>query len=485
MSQVELKPACVFECFAQVNKVPRPSKKEEKMIAFLKDFAEIHKLEYKQDACGNVLICKEATPGMENRKKVVLQSHMDMVCEKNRDVEFDFEHDAIQTYVDGEWMRAKGTTLGADDGIGVAMQMAILASDEIQHGSIECLFTRDEETGLSGAFALEPGFMSGEMLINLDSEDEGQLFVSCAGGAGTTAVFHFEPIAAPTDYFYFELKVKGLTGGHSGDDINKMRANANKILARFLYNSMQKYDLYLCDIQAGGLHNAIPREAGAVCAIPMKDKENIRVDWNLFAADVEEEYSVTEKKMEFLLESTDRRATAVDRDVTRRLITALQAVHNGILSMCQDIDLVETSSNLASIRLQEGNQIVVVTSQRSSILSARHNMSNTIKAVFELAGATVTVGEGYPGWKMNPNSEILKLAVSTYKQLFGKEPRVLGIHAGLECGLFSEKYPGLDMVSFGPTLRGVHSPDERLLIPTVQMVWDHLLEILKQIPVKA
>ena len=217
----------------------------------------------------------------------------------------------------------------------------------------------------------------------------------------------------------------------------------------------------------------------------MKDKENIRVDWNLFAADVEEEYSVTEKKMEFLLESTDRRATAVDRDVTRRLITALQAVHNGILSMCQDIDLVETSSNLASIRLQEGNQIVVVTSQRSSILSARHNMSNTIKAVFELAGATVTVGEGYPGWKMNPNSEILKLAVSTYKQLFGKEPRVLGIHAGLECGLFSEKYPGLDMVSFGPTLRGVHSPDERLLIPTVQMVWDHLLEILKQIPVKA
>lgn len=486
MSQIELKPKCVFDCFARVNKVPRPSKKEEKMIAFLKDFAAEHQLAFKQDACGNVLISKAATPGMENRKTVVLQSHMDMVCEKNRDVEFDFEKDAIQTYVEGEWMHAKGTTLGADDGIGVAMQMAVLASDDIQHGPIECLFTRDEETGLSGAFALEPGFMSGDILINLDSEDEGQLFVSCAGGAGTTAVFPYETIEMPAGYFAFELKVKGLTGGHSGDDINKMRANANKILSRFLYNTMQKYDFYLCDIQAGGLHNAIPREAAAVCAIPMKDKESIRVDWNLFAADVEEEYSVTEKQMEFLLESVETPAVAVERGVATRLITALQAVHNGILSMCQDIDLVETSSNLASIHMHpEDKQIVVITSQRSSILSARKNMSNTIKATFELAGAQVTIGDGYPGWKMNPDSEILKLSVETYKRLFGQEPKVLGIHAGLECGLFSEKYPHLDMVSFGPTLRGVHSPDERLFIPSVEKVWDHLLEILKNIPVRA
>lgn len=486
MNQIELKPKCVFDCFAQVNQVPRPSKKEEKMIAFLKDFAADHQLAFKQDACGNVLISKAATPGMEHRKTVVLQSHMDMVCEKNRDVEFDFEKDAIQTYVEGEWMHAKGTTLGADDGIGVAMQMAVLASDDIQHGPIECLFTRDEETGLSGAFALEPGFMSGDILINLDSEDEGQLFVSCAGGVGTTAVFSYETVDMPAGYFAFELKVKGLTGGHSGDDINKMRANANKILSRFLYQSMQKYDLYLCDIQAGGLHNAIPREAAAVCAIPMKDKENIRVDWNLFAADVEEEYSVTEKKMEFLLESMETPAVAVERAVATRLITALQAVHNGVLSMCQDIDLVETSSNLASIHMHpENKQIVVITSQRSSILSARNNMSNTIKATFELAGAEVTVGDGYPGWKMNPDSEILKLSVETYKRLFGQEPKVLGIHAGLECGLFSEKYPHLDMVSFGPTLRGVHSPDERLFIPSVEKVWDHLLEILKNIPARA
>lgn len=479
-----LQPKEVFDFFAEVNKIPRPSKKEEKMIAYLQAFAAERGLDCKVDEIGNVLIRKGATPGMEDRKTVILQSHMDMVCEKNRDVEFDFEKDAIRTYVDGEWMKAEGTTLGADDGIGVAMELALLDATDIAHGPIECVFTRDEETGLSGAFGMQPGFMSGDILLNLDSEDEGQFFVSCAGGAGTTAEFDFTPIDAPQDYFFFELKVKGLTGGHSGDDINKKRANANKILARFLYNSLAKYDLYLCDIQAGGLHNAIPREAAVVCAIPMKDKENIRVDWNIFAADVEEEYSVTEKTMQFELQSESAQPKAVDREVARKLIWALQAVHHGILSMSQDIDLVETSSNLASIRLVEGNKIVIRTSQRSSILSARHNMSNTIKATFELAGAKVEVGEGYPGWKMNPNSKILKIVVDTYKEMFGKEPKVLGIHAGLECGLFSEKYPGLDMVSFGPTLRGVHSPDERLLIPTVGMVWEHMKLILKNIPMK-
>lgn len=484
MEMKSLKPAEVFRFFDEVNKIPRPSKKEEKMIAYLQKFASERGLECKVDETGNVLIRKAATTGMEDRKTVILQSHMDMVCEKNRDVEFDFENDAIQTVVDGEWLKAKGTTLGADDGIGVAMELALLDATDIEHGPIECVFTRDEETGLSGAFGMQPGFMSGDILLNLDSEDEGQFFVSCAGGAGTSAEFDFIPIDAPQDYFFFELKVKGLTGGHSGDDINKKRANANKILARFLYNSLEKYDLYLYDIQAGGLHNAIPREAAAVCAIPMKDKESIRVDWNIFAADVEEEYSVMEKTMQFELQSESAQPKAVDRVVARNLIWALQAVHNGILSMSQDIDLVETSSNLASIRLVEGNKIVIKTSQRSSILSARHNMSNTIKATFELAGAKVEVGEGYPGWKMNPNSKILQIVVETYKELFGKEPKVLGIHAGLECGLFSEKYPGLDMVSFGPTLRGVHSPDERLLIPTVAMVWDHMKTILKNIPKK-
>ena len=467
----ELKPAEVFKFFAEVNKIPRPSKHEEKMIAYLQQFAAERGLECKVDEVGNVLVRKPATPGMEDRKAVILQSHMDMVCEKNRDVDFDFTKDAIRTEVDGEWLRAQGTTLGADDGIGIAMALAVLDADDMAHGPLECVFTRDEETG--------------DMLLNLDSEDEGQLFVSCAGGAATTAEFDFKPIGAPQDYFFFELKVKGLTGGHSGDDINKKRANANKLLVRFLYNALAKYDLYLCDIQAGGLHNAIPREAMAVCAIPMADKENIRVDWNLFAADVEEEYRVTEKTMAFELQSEAPRAEAVEREVARKLVWSLMAVHNGILAMSQDIDLVETSSNLASIRLEEGNKIRVKTSQRSSILSARHCMSNMVKAAFELGGARVEVGEGYPGWKMNPDSEILKIAVRTYKELFGKEPKVLGIHAGLECGLFSEKYPGLDMVSFGPTLRGVHSPDERLLIPTVQMVWDHLKAILENIPSRA
>ena len=485
MEQIKLDPESVFRYFAEINKVPRPSKKEEKMIAYLQQFASEHHLDCKVDEVGNVLIRKAATPGYENRKTVILQSHMDMVCEKNRDVEFDFMTDTIQTELDGEWMRAKGTTLGADDGIGIAMELALLDAEDIPHGPLECVFTKDEETGLTGAFGMQPGFMSGDYLLNLDSEDEGQIFVSCAGGARTEAEFSFEPIAAPAGYFFFEIKIKGLTGGHSGDDINKKRANANKLLSRFLYQSYRKYDLYLCDIQAGGLHNAIPREAAAVCAIPMKDKESIRVDWNLFSADVEEEYRVTEPHMEFLLQSESARPQAVERSVAQKLIWALQAVYNGILSMSQDIDLVETSSNLASIKLVDGNRIVVNSSQRSSILSARHNMSDTIQAVFELAGAKVEVGEGYPGWKMNPHSEILRIAVETYRELFDTEPKVLGIHAGLECGLFSEKYPGLDMISFGPTLRGVHSPDERLLVPTVAKVWNHLKAILERIPEKA
>ncbi len=485
MSTTELKPAAVFRCFEQVTRVPRPSKKEERMIEFLQNYGRSLGLETLTDACGNVLIRKPATPGMENRKTVILQSHMDMVCEKNRGVEFDFERDAIRTVVDGDWLCAQGTTLGANDGIGVAMQMALLDATDIEHGPIECVFTRDEETGLTGAFEMQPGFMTGQILLNLDSEDEGQIFVSCAGGCRTSAVFHYTPEELPEGYFAVELKINGLTGGHSGDDINKKRANANKLLTRFLYRSLRKYDLRLCDIQAGGLHNAIPREAMAIVAIPSKDKESLRVDWNVFAADVAEEYSVTEPGVRFHMESTDVPATCVDADTARRLITALQAVHNGVLAICQDIDLVETSSNLASIRLDaQSHTININSSQRSSLLSARHHMSDTIQAAFELAGAEVEVGEGYPGWKMNPKSEILRIAVDTYRDLFGREPKVLGIHAGLECGLFSEKYPGLDMISFGPTLRGVHSPDERLLIPTVQMVWDHLLAILKHIPAK-
>ncbi len=481
MEKIELKPASVFEMFARINAVPRPSKREQQMIDFLRRFGQDLGLETVVDATGNVLIRKQASKGMEGRPTVILQSHMDMVCEKNNDVEFDFDHDAIQTYVDGEWMKAKGTTLGADDGIGCAMEMAILADDTLRHGPLECVFTRDEETGLTGAEGMQPGFMTGQMLINLDSEDEGELFVSCAGGCRTTATFRFTPEAAPQGWFFLQLTIKGLTGGHSGDDIDKKRANANKLLARYLYDGMKQWGLRLSDIQAGGLHNAIPREAQALVALPIEYKEQARVRWNLFAAEVQEEFSLTEPAMEFLLESAEPAPTVLPADVSCRLITALQAVDNGVYAMSQDIELVETSSNLASIRQVEPGVIVVNSSQRSSLLSNRHNMSHTIAATFELAGAEVEIGEGYPGWAMNPKSEILRIAREQYVRLFHKEPVVRGIHAGLECGLFSEKYPGLDMVSFGPTLRGVHSPDERLLIPTVDMVWRHLLAILENV----
>lgn len=476
-----LQPSIVFDCFAEVNKIPRPSKKEEKMIAFLKAFGEGLGLPTKVDETGNVCISKPATPGYENSKTVILQSHMDMVCEKNKDKDFDFENDAIETYVDGEWLKANGTTLGADDGIGVAMQMAVLKSNDIEHGPIECVFTRDEETGLTGAMGMKSDFMTGDYLINLDSEDEGQIFVSCAGGVRTTATYPFPTEDMPESYFTFRVGVKGLTGGHSGDDINKKRGNANKILVRFLNQEMEKMDLRVVDIQSGGLHNAIPREGYAICAVPMNMKEQVRVDLNVFTAEVEEELAVTEKGILLSLDSCEPAAKVMEKQAMRKMLLSLHAVYNGVFAMSQDIDwLVETSTNLASIHV-EGDKVVVTTSQRSSIGSACQHMASVVRAAFELGGAEVLTNEGYPGWKLNPNSEIVKIAKESYVDLFGKEPKILAIHAGLECGLFSEKYPKLDMVSFGPTLRGVHSPDEKLLIPTVQMVWDHLLDILKRV----
>ena len=476
-----LQPSIVFDCFAEVNKIPRPSKKEEKMIAFLKAFGEGLGLPTKVDETGNVCISKPATPGYENSKTVILQSHMDMVCEKNKDKDFDFENDAIETYVDGEWLKANGTTLGADDGIGVAMQMAILKSNDIEHGPIECVFTRDEETGLTGAMGMKSDFMTGDYLINLDSEDEGQIFVSCAGGVRTTATYPFPTEDMPEGYFTFRVGVKGLTGGHSGDDINKKRGNANKILVRFINQEMEKMDLRVVDIQSGGLHNAIPREGYAICAVPMNMKEQVRVDLNVFTAEVEEELAVTEKGILLSLDSCEPAAKVMEKQAMRKMLLSLHAVYNGVFAMSQDIDwLVETSTNLASIHV-EGDKVVVTTNQRSSIGSACQHMASVVRAAFELGGAEVLTNEGYPGWKLNPNSEIVKIAKESYVELFGKEPKILAIHAGLECGLFSEKYPKLDMVSFGPTLRGVHSPDEKLLIPTVQMVWDHLLDILKRV----
>ena len=484
MEKNELKPSCVFHYFEEICQVPRPSKKEEKIRAFLVNFAKQHGLEYKEDEAGNILIKKAATPGMENRKTVILQSHMDMVCEKNNETEHNFETDPIQTYVDGEWLRAKGTTLGADNGIGVATELAILAADDLQHGPIECLFTVDEETGLTGAFALKEGFMEGEILVNLDSEDEGELFIGCAGGAGTKAEFPCPMVQAPEGYFFFRVAVKGLTGGHSGDDINKGRANANKLLNRYLMQLMQRYDLRLCMIDGGNLHNAIPREASALCAVPMAEKESVRVDLNIFLAEVENEYAVTEPNLTMDLESESAQPEVMEPEAMKRFLHAIYAVHNGVYAMSQDMEgLVETSSNLASIKQREG-KLLVVTSQRSSILSSRKDMSQMVRSAFELGGAVTETGNGYPGWKPNPSSEILKVAVESYERLFGVEPKIKAIHAGLECGLFLEKYPSLDMVSFGPTLRGVHSPDERMLIPTVEKFWLHLLDVLAHVPVR-
>ena len=485
MKKTELTPKCVFEQFAKINSIPRPSKHEEKMIAYLVDFAKQRGLASKVDATGNVLISKPATPGYENRPTVVLQSHMDMVCDKLVDVDINFETDPIETYVDGEWLKAKGTTLGADDGIGCAIELAILDANDIEHGPLECVFTRDEETGLTGAEGMKSGFMTGDMLINLDSEDEGQIFVSCAGGRNTTATFSFQKEEAPVGLFFLKASLKGLVGGHSGDDINKKRANAIKILARFLYKVQEQFGLRLASFNGGKLHNAIPRDGVVVFGVEEGKKEDVRVLWNVFTSEIEEEFHVTEKTMQFNMESTQVEKV-LPSETSTKLIQALQAVDNGVFAMCQDEELawlVETSNNVASVETTD-NIVRIVASQRSNVMSALDNQAATIKAVFQLAGAEVVQGDGYPAWKMNPNSALTALTVETYKKLFGKDPQVLGIHAGLECGLFSEKYPHLDMVSFGPTLRGVHSPDERLLIPTVQMVWDHLLEILKNIPVK-
>ena len=485
MSKSNLKPACVFEHFARINEIPRPSKREEKMIEYLKNWGESHNLDTKVDKTGNVIIRKPATPGYEDRKTVILQSHMDMVCDKLVDVDFDFDNDPIQTYVDGEWLTAKGTTLGADDGIGCAMELAILDSNDIEHGPLECVFTRDEETQLTGASGMEAGFMTGDMLINLDSEDEGQIFVSCAGGRSTFATFYVKREDAPEGFFFIEGSIKGLTGGHSGDDIDKKRGNAIKILARFLYNEMQKMPVMLAQFNSGKMHNAIPRDGRFVIAVPSAEKETVRVDWNVFISQVEEEFHVSDTQIVAQMQSTDAQKVITASD-TARFVRALQAVDNGVFAMCQDealASMVETSSNIASIVTEE-NEIKVVSSQRSNVMSNLDNQCNTVKALFELAGAKVEQNDGYPAWKMNPNSKLTKAVVDCYTRLFGKEPIVRGIHAGLECGLFSERYPNLDMVSFGPTLRFVHTPEERIHIPSVQMVWDHLLAVLKEIPKK-
>lgn len=485
MKITDLKPEIVWKFFHQVTQVPRPSKKEGKMIQYLESFANEYKIAIKKDAVGNIVMSKPATAGMENRPIVVLQSHMDMVCEKNNGTVHDFDNDPIETIIDGDWLRANGTTLGADNGIGVAAELALLASNDIEHGPIECLFTVDEETGLTGAKAIQTGFITGDILLNLDSEDEGEIFMGCAGGKDTQAIFHYESRATNVNQVYFRIDVKGLNGGHSGGEIHKGLGNANKILVRFLYLMDQQADFTLCSIDGGNLRNAIAREAHAVVGLYPEDKENVRVLLNHFIANVENELKYVDPNVQITLQSTDRPEKCLSNFDAQKLIYALHACPHGVIGMSHDIEgLVETSTNLASVKMREHDTVVVGTSQRSSIESYKLMVANQVAATFKLAGAEVTHGDGYPGWAPNPDSKILKVAQESYKRLFNKDAKIMAIHAGLECGLFLEKYPALDMISFGPTLRDVHSPNERIQIDTVGLWWNHLIELLKSIPAK-
>ena len=476
-----LEPKLLWIFFHYITQIPRPSKKEEKVIAYLKNFAQQQNLGFKTDDAGNVLILKLATAGYENAKTVILQAHMDMVCEKNNEVEFNFDTDAIQYFIDGDFVRAKGTTLGGDNGIGMAMMLAVLASSELKHPAIECLFTVDEETGLTGAFALGNDFMTGKVLINLDSEDDGEIFIGCAGGIDTTATLPYIKEKAPEGCFAYTVTVKGLKGGHSGDDINKGLGNANKILNRYLWTVNKEMDLRISKIDGGNLRNAIPREASATVCVPWSEKERVRVLLNYYIADVEKEIGDTEPGFVMTLDSEKLPATVIDKKASDTLLNALYACPHGVMAMSRDMPgLVETSTNLASVKMKEKNQILITTSQRSSVESAKYDIANQVEATLLLAGASVTHGDGYPGWKPNVKSDILKIAEQSYSELFNEKASVRAIHAGLECGLFLEKYPYLDMISIGPQMYGVHSPDERLSISSTQKCWKWLVSILEK-----
>ncbi|MDI3478918.1 MAG: dipeptidase [Rikenellaceae bacterium] len=477
-----LEPHKVWQYFYEITQIPRPSKKEDKIIAYLENFAKSNNLEYKKDKVGNIVIRKPANKGGENKPMVALQCHVDMVCEKNNDVDKDFLKDPIEPYIDGEWVKAKGTTLGADDGIGVAMQLAILDSDMEGIGPIECLFTVDEETGLTGANGLENDMIKSKYLINLDSEDEGQIFIGCAGGKNTLGYLPVK-YQSGQEKNIVEVFVSGLQGGHSGDDIEKKRGNAIKLLTRIVYDLLiSTKTIQLVNIEGGNLHNAIPREATAVICYDNEDDynkiKNIVEDYqNIFKT----ELKISDPGVKVTITKKGNTNKWLDREMAVRLIRLLYVLPHGVFAWSQDIpDFVETSTNLASIKKQN-EQYIITTSQRSSLESAKENICNKVKSAFELAQARVEVNDGYPGWTPNPESYLLKLVAEETEKVLNKKPIIRAIHAGLECGLFSEKFPGLEMVSIGPEMKGVHSPDERLLIPTVKRTFDILVNVLKKI----
>ena len=474
-----LEPERVWHWFGEIMQIPRPSKHEERISKWLVQWGKEHGLETKSDKLGNVLICKPATKGYEKSPRVCLQAHMDMVCEKNSDKVFDFMKDPIQPVLDGEWLTADGTTLGADDGIGVAAILAILEDKKLQHPALEALITVDEETGLTGANGLNKSWLKSEILLNFDDEDEGEYCIGCAGGIDTVAEMDYKLVAAPKGCKAFIIKVSGLVGGHSGDDIHRGRANANKLLNRILWEGTYKHGMRLSTIDGGNLRNAIAREAEALVSVPEDKVRAFKTMVTKMGKAMVFEFRSTEPDMEFELRDVEMPKKVIDADTQERLVNLVYACAHGVLAMSREIDnFVETSTNLASIKMDKG-VIRIATSQRSSVESAKQAAAAKIESTFRLAGCRVKHSDGYPGWTPNPDSRVLKVGVDVYKKMYGREPIVRAIHAGLECGLIGEKYPQMDMISYGPTLRGVHSPDERIEIKTVGMFWNQTVAILK------
>lgn len=486
MTIKELKPELIWGIFDEITKVPRPSKKEGKIREFLLDFAKRHNIEAKTDAIGNVAMRVPATPGKENAPVVVLQGHMDMVPNQTKPETHNFETDPIETEIDGEWVHSKGykTTLGADNGIGMAGALAALVDKTYEHGPLEALFTVDEETGLTGAKNVGEGMMTGNILINLDSEDEAQIFLGCAGGIDTIGKFHYTRAAVPVGYQFFTVSLLRFKGGHSGSDIHLGRANANKLLARFLYDCYKAYgDIAIADINGGELRNVIPGNAYAVIGVPADKKEDLRARLNNFAAVIETEYKGIEDSQLVKLESADAPEYVIDGDTAKRVVYCVYSAPNAVIAMSRSIKgMVSTSTNLALIRIdRDKDEIVVTTSQRSEEETRKFEIAGEMVAHFKLAGAEVEQGDGYPGWTPNMDSKILKIAVKAYEDLYGITPLCTALHAGLECGNFLVMNPKLDMISFGPTLRDVHTPKESMHIPAVEKFWRHLVRILEMV----
>lgn len=475
-----LQPELIWQRFYEISQVPRPSKKEGRIIEYLKDFAGKNNLELKEDKVGNLVIKVPATPGLENARTIVLQGHVDMVCEKNKGTEHDFDNDPIKLLKEGDWITADGTTLGSDNGIGVAAALAVATDPNIKHGPIECLFTVDEETGLTGANNLQPGFITGKTLLNLDSEEDGAFYVGCSGGQDTAGTFNIETEDCPAGYGPYRLVVSGLKGGHSGLDIITGRANAIKLLARAL-NRLRSFDFYVAHIEGGSKRNAIPREAEALLFV----KEGSEAEAVKKIEQLEKDALNEFKKADSGIKITLSKAEGVPGKVFTKAFSGkirdvLLGIPHGVIAMSADIPgLVETSSNLATVVMTDG-KLVIGTSQRSSIESAKANIAGSVYAVLNLAGGEISQGDGYPGWKPNLDSEILSLSRKIFEVLFNEEPEVKAIHAGLECGILGDKYPGLDMVSFGPTIMGAHSPDEKVYIPAVERFYQLLKGILEE-----